>query len=639
MRQPLRSSRYLVALGVGTLVIALAMAALLVFEWQQRNSLANRTAFRTDSVEAMAYQTEREFMRLRATLDAAVNSRVPPTHEEQVLRYELFQSRLTLLRDNPSVSVLEERPEYRALIPMLDEFVRHADKVLAMPQPDNAALNDLLARLNQLGPDVQALTAAATSSVARRLEQQESSLAQQSSMIMGLTMGLTVLLLAAVVALALRHRQQEEERFALEQLNAELKEARFKAEAANRAKSQFLANMSHELRTPFNGLMGMLSLIETSGINEQQADFVRTAQVSAQHLLALLNDILDISALESGKLTLNVSPASIEACLQDMERLQGPLASSKGLTLVVQRPDSGLPMVRMDATRLKQILFNLVGNAIKFTDRGRVVVVLECIPLQPGWIELRCMVSDTGIGMDQGTLERLFQRFFQADADTNRRYGGTGLGLEISQSLARLMGGAINVASTPGQGSTFTLRVPMELCADAPLRAEAASPRAPSGGAAPQGPAAVPSPLTPTAPAPPAIEETADLVAAARILVVEDHAINRKLVGMLLERMGCVVTFCEDGEQAVAVVQQQPFDAILMDVNMPVMDGLTATRRIRAMAGALAEIPIVVFTADVMNEARERASQAGANDFLPKPVQISELRTILQKHVRAPLRG
>jgi signal transduction histidine kinase/ActR/RegA family two-component response regulator len=614
-----KNQRYLLWLGLGTVTMALAMAVLLVFEISQKRAIRAANDMRSDSVIALAFQCEREFLRFRSRVDVAVHSGTALDVDDISLRFDIFQSRLTLLRDNPSISMLVGQPEYVALLPELEKMVRQTEAVLAKKPVVTAELAGLLGTLNSLGPNVQALTMVATSEVSHRLEHQDATMLEQNDLIIALTVLQLLLLMVAAAALVVWQKKQESERLALEKLNAELTDARFKAEEASRAKSQFLANMSHELRTPFNGMLGMMQLLDATALDASQKDYIATAQSSAQHLLSLLNDILDVSALESGNFKLATAPTDLRQVFNDVQSLMGPQAKSKGVRLVGLAHNEVLPWADVDAKRLKQILFNLIGNAIKFTDQGTVTVTAQVHPGGNAAAELVCEVADTGIGMDAAGLDKLFQRFYQVDAGTNRKFGGTGLGLEISQSLAELMGGKITVRSQMGQGSTFTLRVPLSLCssgensfslneyiAGAPMGAHQTT----TGG---------------------------NGVQRVSVLVVEDHAINRKLVGVLLGRMGCAVTFCEDGQQAVDLVRTHAFDAILMDVNMPVMDGLTATRAIRAMDGAMATVPIIVFTADVMNEAKERASAAGANDFLPKPVQIGDLRATLQKYVSVEL--
>ncbi len=608
------NQRYLLWLALGTASMALAVASLLVFELAQRRAIDESSVIRSDSLTALAFQFEREFLRLRQTLSETLSKTESPDQDALSLRYDIFLSRLTLLRDSPSVLLLMQREEYRKVIPQLTPLVDQLDQLLGAHPIDRAGLAHVLADLNGLGADVQQLTLAATSEVARLLERQANTMREQNELIIWLTVAQLVLLVVASGSLLLRQKRIEAERIALESITEELRNAHWRAESANRGKSQFLANMSHELRTPFNGLMGMLSLLQSTPMTVQQADYLQTAQGSAKHLLTLLNDILDLSALESGKLTLKPEPVQLARVLAEVNALMQPLAISKGLTFQMTVPDSTWPDLLADETRVKQILFNLINNAIKFTSAGLVSLVVSERARSDASVTLEFAIQDTGIGMDAKVLARLFQRFFQVEESSTRRFGGTGLGLEISQSLARMMGGEITVSSKVGMGSTFTfsLQLPISPLASLPV---AQPPSAP-----------VLVPVTPV----PAASLPQDH--AIRVLVVEDHPINQKLVGVLLGRMGCRISYCENGQLALQTVQQEAFDLILMDVNMPVMDGLTATRQIRALPGAVAHIPIVIFTADVMNEASEQAKVAGANDFISKPVNIEQLRAVVLKY-------
>jgi len=626
------NQRYLLWLALGTAAMALAMAVLLAFQLAQKKAIQETTSLRSDSLTALVFQFEREFLRFRQALDQAVQRHTDIDNEALTLRYDIMLSRVTLLQDSPATAVLDGKPQFKELLFKLKGLVAQSDAVMTRAPLEPKQLADLLQAFNAIGPDVQALTLIANSEVARLLERQSKTMMNQNDLVVALTLAQLIMLLMASGALALRQKRQEAERAALEQLTEELREAQLKAVAANRGKSQFLANMSHELRTPFNGMMGMLGLLEGTHITPEQADYIKTAQSSANHLLTLLNDILDISALEAGKMNLKPMPLNLPRMLHDVNALMRAHASNKGLDFSVQLIDPALPWILADETRVKQILFNLINNAVKFTERGSVSLTVAHTLAGDGSVVLTCTVKDTGIGMDEAALSKLFQRFYQVDSSATRKFGGTGLGLEISQSLARLMGGDITVVSEAGVGSEFTARMLFPLC-------EATEP-------------AVPEPLksatthlaaTGAPAAPPAImiageaeKQTGEPLGAPkpRILVVEDNPINQKLVGVLLDRMGCQVTFCENGQLAVDAVQTQLFDLILMDVNMPVMDGLTATRTIRAMKGQVAQTPIVVFTADVMNEADEMARAAGADDFLGKPVKVDRLRETIQKYLQ-----
>lgn len=626
------NKRYLLWLRLGTLAMAVVMAVLLVLQLTQKQAIRHSSEMRVDSPTALVFQFEREFLRFSQALDSAVNGLNPPDADTLTLRYDIFISRLSLLRENPSTAALLARPEYVKALPLIDQLIARTELALNQTPWSLPVLAGILADFNAMGPDVQALSLSANSMVSRLVEQQEQELLHQNDQIIGLTAAQLVLLLIAAAALVKRQQRLEQERLALEKLTQELRDAKLEADSANRAKGQFLANMSHELRTPFNGILGMLALMADTPLNAQQADYLRTVQGSANHLMTLLNDILDVSAMEAGKLSVNTGPVNLTDLLRDVEALMRPLALSKQLTFTLAVPTPLPSWVQTDSTRLKQILFNLLNNGIKFTAQGEVSLVTQVHTSEQGETGLNFVVTDTGIGIDDEGVSQLFQRFFQVDGGIARKFGGTGLGLEISQSLAHLMGGRISVHSRLNQGSTFTVYLPLVPC-EAPTTAQAASADATDQPASNR-----PASLTQhEGRAPAAAVASSDgghpVRAAARVLVVEDHPVNSKFVGVLLSRMGCETVFCENGQQALDQVQKEMFDLILMDVNMPVMDGLTATRAIRALPGAISQAPIIMLTADVMSEARDRALAAGATDLLTKPVQISQFKTTLQNHL------
>jgi signal transduction histidine kinase/DNA-binding NarL/FixJ family response regulator len=395
----------------------------------------------------------------------------------------------------------------------------------------------------------------------------------------------------------------------------ELVRARDAAQAAARAKAEFLATMSHEIRTPMNAVIGMTGLLLESPLNERQGEFARTIQRSGEHLLGLINDILDFSRIDAGRMTLEEREFSLEHEIQSVISLCGVPASAKRLPISL-RMDPGLaPGYRGDATRLRQILVNLVGNAVKFTDSGGVRIEAE-----PAWERenthtLSIRVIDTGGGIPSDRLEDLFSAFQQLDGSSTRRHGGTGLGLAISRRLARLMGGDIRVRSTPGEGSTFVLEVPFRPLDRAPV----------IGGEA------RPSKLADSQPEPPPTR-------SLRVLLVEDILENQILAQAVLEKQGHAVTVAGEGRQAMERLDGSlSFDVILMDIQMPVMDGIETTRTIRDLppdrlfpdGRPIASVPIIAFTADALPGDRERFLAAGMDEHLPKPLSVRRLKGLL----------
>ena len=490
----------------------------------------------------------------------------------------------------------------------MDAFIARADKVLgtATARPVTPAmLAALLPELDALAAPIHSMTLSAAHHVSQQIAERNSAVRSHNQVALLLTVFLSLLVLAFGLMAMRQMRLLGQRQRALVDLTAHLREARRQAEAASEAKSVFLANMSHEIRTPFHGLLGMLSLLRDTGLNARQVDYLRTATESADHLLTILNDVLDMSLLESGRLTLSEEPVDLRDLLREVESLMRPQAQLKSLALHIDA-DPGLPeKVRADRTRVKQVLFNLVNNAVKFSDRGVVVLDLHRTRADDGSEQLEFVVTDTGIGMDQATLGRLFKRFSQGDESRSRRHGGTGLGLEISRSLARLMGGDVTARSVPGEGSSFSLRLPLHAITPA---AKPALPAAAAAAAATGG------------------------VGSLRVLVAEDHPVNRQYMAALLEGMGHRPFFAGNGLEAVQAIREQRFDIVLMDLHMPLLDGVGATLAIRALPdGVAATVPIIALTADAFAQTRERCLMAGMNDFLAKPVSPDRLSAMFRR--------
>jgi len=368
--------------------------------------------------------------------------------------------------------------------------------------------------------------------------------------------------------------------------------ARAEAESANAAKSQFLATLSHDLRTPFTGLLGMLDLLDSSGLDPEQQAYLAHARSSARALLDLLNDTLDLSKIEAGRMTFESAPFDLVDVIRGVAGLFRPTANNNGVDLTVAMAPDCPSTVRGDAVRVRQILTNLVGNAVKFTREGEVRIEVNGDGPDEG---ITLTVSDTGPGIDPGRQARIFEPFEQAETATTRNYGGTGLGLTICKRLVEGMGGRLALDSTPGAGSRFTLDLPLP--ATAPAQAQE-----------------VPTP-------------EADLTHGRpmAILVAEDNAVNALLLRTMLEREGHSVQVVADGASAIAAAQAQHFDVAIFDMHMPRVDGLTSTRRIRAGAAQDPNLPVVALTADVVGQNRERANDAGLSAFLTKPIDWAEL--------------
>ena len=379
----------------------------------------------------------------------------------------------------------------------------------------------------------------------------------------------------------------------------ELESARDKANAANDAKSNFLGVISHELRTPMNGVLGAAQLLSATRLEATQREYLSIIRNSGDNLLSLLNDILDMTKIEAGKMTFE----TVDVAIDDLhKRVTGPFsaqAEAKGLSFVSTFEGEIPAVVRGDPLRVCQVIHNLLSNAVKFTETGEVRYMVRGTRVADRRVRFDFAVTDSGSGIAPADLSRLFQPFTQVDASSTRRFGGTGLGLTIARRMANIMGGDITVASTLGEGSTFTFSVEADVVEWAKVEAVQA------------------------------IHAELEDGAQLRVLVVEDHPVNRMILEAWMGSANHVTTTAENGQEAVEAAAGQPFDLIIMDVNMPVMDGLTATRRIRDGAGVNANTPIVVLSASARTEDHQAGLDAGADAYLNKPIDFNALAALM----------
>lgn len=589
-----RSGGGLAVIGLVLLLVAAVVAGL---QWRQL--VVAQQAVRDGNAYAAlgVYQIEIEYLRLAVCWRAAAAGD-PAATAELPLRFELFASRVAAARTGGARTMIGEAADAEVAHARLEAFVSQADALFDSGQPPPAAelaawADDLAA----LDAPARALTLAAAHRGAERGDALVQTLRRHGAI--GVALGAALMLLCAAFGLlAWRQRRLVRERQrALETLADRLAAARREAEVADEAKTALLAEASHAMRTPVQSLLGMLSLMDAqrASLLPRQAEQLRLALQAGQHLLRILDDLLDLSQLQSGRLALRPTPLDLPALVDEVVALIRPQATAKGLILQSDLEPGVPPRIVADGTRVRQVLLNLLANAITYCDRGSVTLDLRRVPGEPP--RLRFIVTDTGIGIGRDDAERLLDRD-AAGAEPR------GLGIDISHRLARLMGGTLTLHSVPGEGSRFCLDLPLQEAEVAP----------------------------PAAAAPRLAGDATQPLGSLQVLVAEDHPVNRQYLAALLESLGHHAHFVGDGRAAVRAAAERRFDLVLMDLHMPEMDGIAATRAVRAMPDqAAATMPIVALTADAFQATRQRCLDAGMNDFLTKPVSPQDLATALRR--------
>jgi CheY-like chemotaxis protein len=368
--------------------------------------------------------------------------------------------------------------------------------------------------------------------------------------------------------------------------------------------------MSHELRTPMNAILGSAQLLKSSHLNDEQHEHISTMIEGGEVLMAVLNDVLDFSKIEAGKLDIEATEVDVAHMVRRLDRLWQAKAGDAGVELICQLANDVPPYVKVDSTRLRQILFNLLSNAIKFTQKGKVTLDVRLNGQEDGVPELVFDIVDTGIGISTEAQSRLFAAFEQADSSTTRRFGGTGLGLAISRKLARLMGGDITVVSKQQIGTTFSVRLPVTIVAQ-PMAQKNSLPSAKG-------------------------EPSLSASKGMKILAAEDNALNRKVLAAFLKPLQADLTFAEDGEQASQILQARAFDLVLMDIQMPKIDGTDVVKALRKLPGPNRYVPVVAMTANVMQGDRETYISVGMDDYIAKPIDPRQLYATIKsaRHAR-----
>lgn len=595
--------------GKTTVILQVLSTVLLVVLITLFSNISDRFRYLHDGIRENAvwsvYQLDREARALDYSLAelrrSDVAGRAPL--DELTLRYDILYSRAKLVRESRFSTYFSADREIEASLSDIERQVYGLqpifDGVVNGANPTDSeleAIDQQLAALSKKTEQLLVLTNARVSDERTEIRGMVLDLERTSAIMLGL------LMISVIFLVVTLRRQLKSVRLAglrLEGMARELSEAYDAADAGNRAKSQFMATMGHEIRTPLNAILGMAELLEYAELPDDAASSVKTIRSSGEALLEVINEILDFSKIEHGKLELEERAVDISSLADNTISIIRGRAEDHGNAIILDIPDSLHALyVRTDPTRLRQVMLNLLSNAVKFTQNGTVTLRLREF-YRGSALMLRFEVEDTGIGIDEAGLERLFKPFSQVDASISRKYGGTGLGLTICKQIVEKLGGELGMSSTVGVGSIFWFELPVMAAGKEDVRHQ------------------------------PGLHDVSANFPQLRILLVEDNQVNRQVATRFLDKLGQTVEIARNGAEAVALTETEAFDLILMDMQMPVMDGIEATRRIIEGGGPSALTPIVAMTANASDDDRRRCLAAGMVGFESKPVTMGRLRSVI----------